>query len=114
MHLYEFKDENRRILAPFNFLICRGKELEEINNYLLHDSFKSEELIDTNNLITRLAWRVIGINDQRIINEKISNINNVVLYIELNWKDGKKPPPIVVYLKSKFENNGLVQLIVGG
>ncbi len=83
--LYSYDDESRTKLNPIDWKICAGQSFSEIEDLLRNDSL--DNLGSTTEIITQLASKQIGTQDQKIIREIIAPSLRQILEIKIHWKN---------------------------
>lgn len=97
--LYSFL-KNHNSLNPFDWQLCKGFELKEIESW-----FKTNgvfpTLINSKELIHQLGEGHIGTGDEKIIKEKIISSGTQNFQIKIGWPDGSGPDPKILLNKHK-------------
>lgn len=87
--LYEYTDEERRLLEPFRWQLCQNHSFENIENWLKTGKFPN--LLTAEHIIHGVGRGIIGSDDQDIIDRFISPENNPTLTIRIRWSQNWPP-----------------------
>jgi len=91
--LYEYKDKSRRDLMPFQWQVCAGRTLSDVERWLKSGSFPN--LSNSTDIIQQLGSGKVGTENSDLIDQFIAPPNRESLVIKIGWPPGEGPPPIV-------------------
>lgn len=88
--LYEYLDEERYNLDSFHWQLCKGANIEDIEDWLKSGNFPNKDTSD--GIIEQLCSGNIGTDQLEIINNYISPKMKKSFVIKVGWAPGKEPP----------------------
>jgi hypothetical protein len=94
--LYQYTDEARRILAPFEWQESGEMSIDDLRDSLRSGKFPNP--IKTSEIIERLGNGETGTDDRQVIDEVISPKKNPALILRIDWPPGKGPGSEVRFL----------------
>lgn len=109
--LYKYIDNigERRNLAPFEWQITKGANLDEVKSWLNAGEFPSIQ--GTRDILNGMMTDNIGTNDKDIIKKYISPENQPTLVIRVHWRDDSRPDEQVwVQEKNTVRSKQLVNI----
>lgn len=87
--LYEYSDEARKVLRPFQWQPCDSHTFEEVKAFLSAGNFPSQQ--NSSSIIRKLGEARIGTDDLEIIRNVICPSLRDSLRIVIGWDDGDRP-----------------------
>jgi len=87
--LYEYQDNDRDALAPFQWQLCSESTIGDVEDWLASGSFPA--ILNTSSLIGGLAQDRIGTDDRDAIERYIGPGVRPSLIVEIGWPPGKGP-----------------------
>ena len=92
--LYEYADSTRTQLQPFNWQVCKGNDLSDVESWLKTNAFPAKQT--SGDLLQSLGSDKIGTTDAeilaRIIHPNGASAGLPNIHIRVFWPDSKKPP----------------------
>jgi hypothetical protein len=89
--LYSFQDQDRRILNPPAWQLCKDGTTMSVRSWLIKSRFP--ELLDSRIVIRRLSAGKIGTSNKTVIDEMVSPNINSSIEVVVFWPDDGPPPP---------------------
>lgn len=96
--LYKYGDEVRHCLEPFQWQLCRGVAIAEVDDWLRRNSFP--EIIHSSDVIHGLGNCTIGTDNRRIIENYIAPKVRDALIIRIGWPPDGPPPDSLLMAES--------------
>jgi hypothetical protein len=87
--LYSYTDKERQQLNEFEWLLCQGASLSDVEGWLKSDKFPDTK--SSGEIISLLGNAYIGTNDPEIIKKIIMPKNKPYLSIRIFWPPDKDP-----------------------
>lgn len=97
--LYQYSDTERRLLNPFLWQLCSNLSFKAVETCLKRGKFP--QVLESRDIIHRLAGGLVGTDDNGIIDKYISTAKNPCLTIRIWWPDDKRPPGSTVWVSVK-------------
>ena len=88
--LYQYDDNDRKVLAPFHWQVCRDWAMLDLTNWLKSGRFPSR--LSSLELIDLLGEGRIGTGDPQLIERYVRPTGKPQFSIVISWPAGKQPP----------------------
>jgi hypothetical protein len=99
--LYNYSDKERRALMPFQWQVCAGSALSDVESWLNSGAFPS--LTTSENIIHQLGDCKIGTERNDLMDQLIAPAVRDSLIIKIGWPPGRSPRRNFVLRQQRVE-----------